>query len=149
MADDEPSTESNGEEADVEAENNKSNALNVLIIDDSSILRRLLSEIILNRYDVSIIHAENGKAGLSFIAKLNGKIDLIFCDLDMPIMDGKTFMKHMRENEKLKEIPIICLTADTNKKTILSCIQLGAKEYIVKPYNIKDLTNKIDKFLKK
>lgn len=136
------------EKSDANVSESSPAKFNVLIIDDSKALRRLLAELVSNKFSANIIEAENGKEGLAAVAALNGKIDLIFCDLDMPVMNGETFMKHMSVNEKLKSIPLICLTAATQKETIISCIQLGANEYITKPYNIADVTKKIEKFLK-
>ncbi|PCJ55372.1 MAG: hypothetical protein COA79_20830 [Planctomycetota bacterium] len=121
---------------------------NILIIDDSAILRKILGELILSKHSANILEAKHGRDALATVSALNGKINLIFCDLKMPVMDGEAFMRNLIANEKFKTIPVICLTVDGNKNTVMSCIKYGAKDYILKPYDKSDVLIKVEKYLK-
>ncbi len=120
---------------------------NVLVIDDSVALRRILVKYVTNKFYCEVLEADNGKEGLLHIAERAGKIDLILCDLMMPVMDGMTFIRTYKANEKLKNIPVVCLTAKNDKDTVTQVIKLGASDFIVKPYDLGAVSKKISKYL--
>jgi len=119
----------------------------ILIVDDSSPLRRLLADFIKTKFNFKTYEAENGQEALDAIDGLDGKIDLIFLDIDMPIMDGITFIKKFKSDKFTKSIPIICLTAKNDKATVAACIKYGVNEYIAKPYDLFDVAKKVNKAL--
>ena len=77
--------------------------------------------------------ADNGKEGLHKL--LTGEVnpDIIFLDLNMPLMNGKQFLEARQDHEKIKHIPVIILSTSSDHKTILEARQWGAKHFITKP----------------
>ena len=115
----------------------------ILIIDDSNtnvvLLESLLKK---NGYDVS--SALSAREGLKAIE--NGKPDLIYLDFLMPEIDGLQFMDILKENKSWKDIPIVMLSAISDREIIKKSREKGVKEYIVKPidiYKIMSLTKQI------
>ncbi|PCJ61881.1 MAG: hypothetical protein COA79_06185 [Planctomycetota bacterium] len=134
-------------EKEVSKSEDSSAVRNILIIDDSKALRRVLAKYISTKFHCEILEADNGKIGIEIVEKKDGDIDLILCDLMMPVMDGLTCIKELKTHEKFKSIPIICLTAKSDKNTVTSCVKLGATDFIVKPYDLASVSTKISKFI--
>ena len=117
----------------------------ILIIDDMKLMRRNV-QAVLDRYGYTTFVAEDGQQGLE-IAK--EKIpDLVITDIMMPKMNGYTFLKFFKLDKKLKNVPVIVLTALDKKEEVLKALKLGAISYITKPFSIKDLLTKIETVLK-
>ncbi len=74
-------------------------------------------------------------------------VDIVICDIMMPIMDGLEFCKTMKENIKYSHIPVILLTARTNLESKIEGINCGADEYIEKPYSTDYLLARIENLL--
>lgn len=108
----------------------------VLVIDDSALMRRAVSDIInrTNKYSVSYA-ACNALEGLDFIAK-NQDLDVILCDIDMPKMTGLEFLKVLPE--KHIHIPVIIFSSSEDSKNTITALELGAIEFIKKPSGSKD-----------
>jgi two-component system chemotaxis response regulator CheY len=108
----------------------------ILIVDDSESIRELVS-LTLSSEGYQLTVAINGKDALDKLITSEDKVDLILSDLNMPIMDGISFLKHVRLDEKYKFIPFLMLTTETleNKKT--EAKQSGATGWIIKPF-VKD-----------
>ena len=94
--------------------------------------------------DYSFFEAENGKEALKILKK--EEIDLVLLDIMMPKMDGWQVVTEMKKNQKLKEIPVIYLTAKSDglSKKLGS---IAAKDYIEKPFDILDLKKRIKKII--
>jgi two-component system chemotaxis response regulator CheY len=103
----------------------------VLVVDDSKTVRNLVA-FILKKEGLKVTVAEDG---LDALEKLQGagKIDLIISDINMPRMDGQTFIKTLREQSAFRDIPIIVLSTEGQEKDIQAGLQLGANMYMVKP----------------
>jgi CheY-like chemotaxis protein len=82
----------------------------ILVIEDDSSIRNMLC-LALEMSDYPVMAAANGHEALTLLCKTDNKPSLILLDLMMPIMDGWTFAKKLEENPKLKDIPIVVLTA--------------------------------------
>ena len=107
----------------------------VLIVEDHNDLRKYISETLSDNF--TIIESQNGKEG---ILKADDIIpDLIISDVMMPEMDGYTFCKKIKSNEKTNHIPVILLTAKASTEDKLEGLELGADDYIVKPFNNEEL----------
>jgi CheY-like chemotaxis protein len=116
-------------------------ALNVLVVDDDFINRKLL-ENILKKHDevIEILEAENGKDALEKIAS-NPQINMILLDIIMPIVDGMEFLKKFRADMKYTHIPVIILSTDDTRKT--EALNHGANDFLRKPIKEEDLKAKI------
>lgn len=117
----------------------------ILIIDDISEFRRLTKAILLNKYEVE--SAENGIDALSLLQ--NGNIpDLIVCDLLMPVLGGKDFVEQIKSSGAFKDIPVIILSSIDKSDEKIKLINMGANDYLEKPYNPAELLARIDNLLK-
>lgn len=118
----------------------------ILLIEDNKEMRENISEILeLSRYEV--VSAKNGKEGVEYAEK--EKPDLIICDIMMPVLDGYGVLHMLSKNEKTADIPFIFLTAKAEKTDFRKGMEMGADDYITKPFDKIDLLNAIESRLKK
>lgn len=103
----------------------------ILIVDDSKTVRNLVA-FIMKKEGFTITTAEDGLDGLEKLYAAE-KIDLIISDINMPRMDGFTFIKTVREQEAYRDLPIVVLSTEGQEKDIQLGISLGANMYMVKP----------------
>jgi len=103
----------------------------ILIVDDSKTVRNLVA-FIMKKEGFKVTTAEDGLDGLEklYAAEL---VDLIVSDVNMPRMDGFTFIKNVREQDAYRDIPIIVLSTEGQDKDIETGLTLGANLYMVKP----------------
>ena len=104
----------------------------MLIADDLLLNRRILATTFEKYFDV--VTVDNGVEAMEYVKDNYEKIEVIMLDLVMPIMDGFTFMKHFRNEEKYDNIPII-VTSQGGEKSVEKSFALGATDFIEKPYN--------------
>ena len=107
-------------------------AKHILIVDDSKTVRNLLA-FIMKKEGFKITMAEDGLDGLEKLYSSSDKVDLIISDINMPRMDGYTFIKNVREQEAYRDLPIVVLSTEGQEKDIQQGINLGANMYMVKP----------------
>ncbi|MEG1620770.1 MAG: EAL domain-containing protein, partial [Oscillospiraceae bacterium] len=109
------------------------NLQNVLIVDDSELNRVVLKEILSDSYH--IIQAENGEVALNILKDKSNKIAAIMLDLIMPIMDGYEFLTKISNSEDFSNIPVIVSTGSTGPENEIKVLELGAWDFVTKPYN--------------
>lgn len=73
--------------------------------------------------------------------------DLIFLDLNMPVMNGQEFLKKIKGDSALKDIPVIIFSTSSNFKNISETMELGAHDYITKPYTFEELVKILEKII--
>jgi CRP/FNR family transcriptional regulator, cyclic AMP receptor protein len=118
----------------------------ILLIEDNDDIRNNTTEILeLSNYKV--ITAENGKTGLE--KAIEHIPDLIICDIMMPVLDGYGVLHAVHKNEAIKNTPFIFLTAKTERSDFRKGMELGADDYITKPFDGTELLNAVDSRLKK
>lgn len=116
--------------------------MKVLLVDDSNTMRRI-AKTQLNALGITdMIEAENGQDAIDKL-KANMPIDLITMDINMPVMDGMTALKEIRKDNTFKDVKIVMLTSESEKATVLECLQAGANNYIVKPFTPDALKQKL------
>ncbi|WP_036477540.1 response regulator [Myxosarcina sp. GI1] len=106
-------------------------AKTLLVVDDSSSLRKTIA-MSLEKISQEVIQADNGINALSKLQK-SSEVELIVCDLEMPLMNGFQFLQALSQNSNLKDIPVIILTSRDSEKHRKLALQLGAVAYLVKP----------------
>lgn len=116
----------------------------ILIIDDNQGIRETTAEI-LELENFNVLLAKNGKEGIENVLKL--KPDLIICDIKMPIMDGYEVIKYLKKESKTAMIPIIILTAKTEKYDIKKVLELGANAHVSKPFDFESLLKLINSLI--
>ena len=108
---------------------------NVLVVDDQELNRYILGMILEDDYEV--LYAENGEEALKIIRQNPDSLSVILLDLMMPVMDGFTVLDILRNDEQLKSIPVIVLTAE--KSAELKALQMGAADFITKPFDMHEV----------
>ena len=114
-------------------------AAKVLSVDDSRTIRLIVGRAF-KPYECEMFEACNGEEGLAAAAR--EKPDLIILDVTMPIMDGVTMLTKLKEDEALKAIPVIMLTAESGRENVLHIAKLGVRDYLVKPFKEDQLIEK-------
>lgn len=116
----------------------------VLTIDDSKTVRLIIGRH-LKAFGVEILEAENGALG---VEKAQAELpDLIFLDYNMPVMDGYHTLVELKTDARTKAIPVMMLTTETVKETVVKLIKLGLKDYIAKPFTRELLLEKANGIL--
>ena len=120
-------------------------AKTILIVDDSSSLRTVV-KIALVRAGYEVVEAGDGKEAL---AKLDGlsKVHLIVSDVNMPNMDGITFVSHVKQHARHKFTPVIMLTTEGQDEKKSQGKAAGAKAWMVKPFNPPQLLDAVSKLI--
>lgn len=106
-------------------------AKHILIVDDSKTVRNLVA-FIMKKEGFRVTAAEDGLDGLEKLYSAD-HVDLIISDVNMPRMDGFTFIKSVREQDAYKNTPIVVLSTEGQDKDIQTGLNLGANLYLVKP----------------
>jgi DNA-binding response OmpR family regulator len=118
----------------------------ILVIEDNDDIRSNTAEI-LELSEYRVIQAANGKEGVEMAVVQVP--DLIICDIMMPVLDGYGVMHAIRKHDSLRNTPFIFLTARTERSDIRKGMELGADDYITKPFSGTELLNAVDGRLKK
>jgi two-component system, OmpR family, phosphate regulon response regulator PhoB len=118
----------------------------VLVVDDESDILDLV-QFNLERNQMKVITAENGVDGLR-LAREN-RPDLVILDLMLPGMDGHAVLKEMRVDKRTMQIPILMLTAKGEVNDRIAGLELGAEDYVTKPFSPKELLLRVKALLKR
>lgn len=124
---------------------NDKNEQSVLIIDDSADIHQLVS-VRLKSERVILLHAYDAKEGLKLAREENP--DLILLDLDMPDTDGMTLCRQLKDDKNLADIPVIFLTGTIDTETKVQAFDLGAVDYVTKPFDAVELKARVCAALK-
>lgn len=112
----------------------------IVAIDDEISIRFILESTLKSQYE--IITFENGKEALEYLQKGNLP-DLIICDLQMPEINGYDLTKQIRSSGFFDDIPIIILSGIEESSEKIKCFEMGADDYVVKPFNPKEIEARI------
>jgi two-component system, sensor histidine kinase ChiS len=118
----------------------------LLVVDDIEANRVLLSAR-LEREGYVIATAENGRQALELLRA--GHFDLVLLDIMMPIMDGYEVLQHLKADLSLRQIPVIMISALNDLSSVVRCIEMGAEDYLSKPFNPTLLKARIGASLEK
>lgn len=118
----------------------------LLLIEDSDDIRETTAEI-LELAGYKVITAENGKIGVEHAQ--NNKIDLVICDIMMPVLDGYGVLHIFNQSAHLQNIPFIFLTAKTERADQRKGMEMGADDFLTKPFQEIELLNAVDSRLRK
>jgi chemosensory pili system protein ChpA (sensor histidine kinase/response regulator) len=117
--------------------------IRVLIVDDSAVVRQTLTEVLSSDPEIEVI----GTAGDPFVAaeRISEQVpDVITLDIEMPRMDGYEVAAHVRNDPRLKHIPIVMITSRVSEKHRARAIELGVNDYLGKPYQESQLLDAIE-----
>ena len=119
------------------------NKPSVLIVDDSEDVRKYLTSLLINEYEIS--SAANGEEGIKVTAEILP--DIIISDVMMPSMDGMEFCRRIKSEWQTSDIPVILLTAKASFDSRIEGLEIGADDYLTKPFNSKELFTRIKNLL--
>ncbi|MEO5339151.1 MAG: response regulator [Magnetococcus sp. MYC-9] len=125
--------------------------MRVLIVDDSSVMRKIVARGLRQaEFQIDeILEAGNGQEGLDVLNRTTGGVDLILSDWNMPVMDGLTFVKSVREGApSMNRIPIVMVTTEGGESKVEAADAAGANGHIKKPFTPEMLKEVLGKFMK-
>ncbi|MBU1169162.1 MAG: response regulator [Proteobacteria bacterium] len=123
-------------------DNNSSKKLHILVVEDSSSARMSIVTS-LQAIDAVIHEADDGMSALSFLRQENTSVDLVLSDLIMKAMDGDELCHKIRNELGHKDLPVIILSSQTDKDSILKLFNAGATDYLYKPFMAEELVARI------
>jgi len=121
--------------------------MKILVVDDFSTMRRIVKNVLKQLGFENIEEAEDGAQALSKL-KLGG-FGFMVSDWNMPNMDGLQLLKAVRADAALKDLPILMVTAEAEKTMVVTAIQAGVNNYVVKPFTAEVFKEKMDKIFER
>ncbi|HZW95190.1 MAG TPA: response regulator [Candidatus Eremiobacteraceae bacterium] len=115
----------------------------VLIIDDSSVMRKIVERSLRQAgIDLTqVVEAGNGAEALTALQE--NKVDLILCDINMPVMDGLEFIKQLSGVVNAKGVPVIMITTEGSEAHVVQALSCGARGYIRKPFTPEQVKTQV------
>ena len=117
--------------------------MHILVVDDFSTMRRVVNNLLIELGFTHIDEADDGETAWPLIQ--TGQYDFIVSDLNMPGMSGFELLTHIRNDENLREIPFLLITAEAKRSQFSEAVRLGVDGYIVKPFTAETLNTQIQK----
>lgn len=105
----------------------------ILIVEDNEMNLKMLDALLADKYEV--LTAKNGRIGLNILEEKYKELSLVLLDVHMPVLNGFEFLKRVREDALLSSVPIMVITANGGIDVELNCLDLGAADFITKPYH--------------
>lgn len=122
--------------------------INVLIVDDSASIRKILARV-LSQTDLpwgSVHEAGDGVEALQILK--NSEVSLVLSDINMPNMDGLQLLTSVRANPQWKQLPVIMISTEGSEARVMEAVELGASNYVRKPFTADQIKEKILSCLK-
>jgi two-component system, chemotaxis family, chemotaxis protein CheY len=110
------------------------NSIRALIVDDSSVMRKIVERSLVQAgLELTTVHgAGNGAEALGILAQ--NQVDIILCDINMPVMDGLEFVKQLPNVANAKGVPVVMITTEGSEAHVVQALSAGARGYIRKPF---------------
>src|SRR5690554_6589407 len=121
--------------------------MKILVVDDFPTMRRIIKNLLKDLGFENVDEAEDGAMGLEKLRNVN--FDFVVSDWNMPNMDGLVMLQQIRADPALAKLPVLMVTAEANKETIIAAAQAGANAYAVKPFTAATLEEKLNKIFEK
>ena len=125
---------------------NESGRRSILVVEDNELNREMLCAMLEDRYNV--LQAENGKEGLEVLQENYRDISIIVLDVQMPVMNGYEFLHAVKDDDLLKEIPVIVATGSSDIEEEERCLELGATDFVIKPYKRNIVLKRISNIIR-
>lgn len=121
--------------------------MKILVVDDFSTMRRIIRNLLRDLGFGNTSEADDGVTALPMLQ--SGGFDFLVTDWNMPGMEGIDLLKAVRADEKLKDLPVLMVTAEAKREQIVVAAQAGVNGYVVKPFTAQTLKEKIDKIFER
>jgi two-component system chemotaxis response regulator CheY len=108
--------------------------IRALIVDDSSVMRKIVERSLRQAgvHLTKVLEAGNGAEALAILQE--SQVDLILCDINMPIMDGLEFVKQLADISNARGVPVVMITTEGSESHVVKALSCGARGYIRKPF---------------
>ena len=120
--------------------------MKILIVEDSRLMRKAITKVVVAK-GYEPLEAENGEEALKQLQSNKSDIGLVIMDWNMPIMDGIDALEKIREDEQYNHVPVLMATSEGVKDDIDRATKAGANGYMVKPFKMQELANKITELI--
>jgi len=121
--------------------------MKILVVDDFSTMRRIIKNLLRDLGFTNTHEADDGNTALPMLK--SGDFDFLITDWNMPGMQGIDLLKAVRSDEKLKNLPVLMVTAESKREQIIEAAQAGVNGYIVKPFTAATLQEKLNKIFER
>jgi len=116
--------------------------MKILIVDDSSVMRKVIKAAA-DVLDLETVEAQDGVEALEILTAGYREIDLVLLDWNMPQMTGFELLQLIKNADNFKDIPVMMVTTEGHKSSIVAAVRAGADNYLVKPFTVDELESKI------
>ena len=113
-----------------------------MVVDDSRAIRMILANT-LSELGFQVCQAGNGKEALDMLERENGEFSLVLVDWNMPEMNGLEFVKRVRSDSRMSSVPLMMVTTETEMGQVVTALEAGANEYVMKPFTREIITDKL------
>ncbi len=117
----------------------------VLMVEDEEDTASLL-KFLLERASYRVVHAKDGRSAQELVDTME-KPDIILLDVMLPFLSGLQVLTYIRSKAAWEKVPIVMLTADGSEHDIKRALESGANDYMLKPFNPRELTSRLKRFL--
>ena len=121
--------------------------MSFLVVDDFPTMRRIVRSLLTELGFTNVEEAEDGQDALNKLRA--GNFEFVVSDWNMPNLDGLEMLKEIRQDNALKDLPVLMVTAEAKKENIIAAAQAGANGYVVKPFTAATLEEKLNKIFEK
>lgn len=121
--------------------------MSFLVVDDFPTMRRIVRSLLKELGFTNVEEAEDGQEALDKLRA--GSFEFVVSDWNMPNLDGLEMLKQIRQEDGLKDLPVLMVTAEAKKENIIAAAQAGASGYVVKPFTAATLEEKLNKIFDK
>ena len=121
--------------------------MSFLVVDDFPTMRRIARSLLKELGFTNVDEAEDGQDALNKLRA--GNFEFVVSDWNMPNLDGLEMLKEIRQDDALKDLPVLMVTAEAKKENIIAAAQAGANGYVVKPFTAATLEEKLNKIFEK
>jgi two-component system chemotaxis response regulator CheY len=121
--------------------------MKILIVDDFSTMRRIIKNLLRDLGFNNTAEADDGSTALPMLQK--GDFDFLVSDWNMPQMKGIDLLRAVRADAKLKDLPVLLVTAEAKREQIIEAANAGVNGYVVKPFTAEILKEKIEKIFER
>ncbi len=118
-------------------------AVDVLIVDDSAAIRKILQRVLMQA-EVALGKIYEAGDGVEALESLKtNKVGLILSDINMPNMDGLQFLGRLKASSEWKSVPVVMITTEGSQQKVMEAVQLGAAGYVRKPFTAEQIKDKL------
>ena len=116
--------------------------MKLLVVDDSSVIRKII-KVTADMLQMETVEAQDGIEALAILSRSYSEIDLVLLDWNMPEMSGYDVLVKIKNNAQYKHVPVMMVTTEGQKSSIVAAVRAGAANYLTKPFTVEELEAKI------